>query len=543
MYKLLVADDEDLDRKLVRLMLEGNTQFEIIGEAKDGLAAVSQAKELEPDLILMDIRMPNKNGLDAAKEIKSLSQAKIIFLTAHDDFEYAKEAIRGKASAYLLKPIDQDELLKTLTQAARELEAETQQEQRLAQLKYELETNLDVIRTRFFNDLLEGSLSETIHDHFKERLSLLNLALIPNTVVVFKLADLSKQVKAPYIMYELSRHEIWNDLVNNLKKFFANNLLLSDSCGSNYRVAAGPITGETRHNELLRLLSALQEELQAKYALSFSAGIGGVCPSVLEIAKSYEEAMIALSSFDSGEDTIICYEDLGEKGNAISYPSYLEQQLLLAIRSGNLEKSLKLSGRFLSFFVDKVELDMGKMLASEIILKATRLLTTSGIKKSNKVEEQLTMTRELMEIANWVQLTAWLRKQIQQLVGTVISVRGTRKYIIIEKAQRFLEEHFAEELTLDKAANYLGISPCYFSTIFKEVTGTSFSDQLMHLRMEKAKELLKDPNFVVSEVGYKVGFNDPAYFSRAFKRIVGFSPTFYRGSNLNSSLNACEKNR
>ena len=127
-------------------MLEGNCQFKIVGEATDGLEAIRKARELEPDAILMDIRMPNKNGLDAAKEIKSfLSRTKIIFLTAYDDFHYAKGAIEGKASAYLLKPIEQEELLEKLSNVAQELTTEAQQAQRMARLMSEIEANLDLI--------------------------------------------------------------------------------------------------------------------------------------------------------------------------------------------------------------------------------------------------------------------------------------------------------------------------------------------------------------------------------------------------------------
>jgi two-component system response regulator YesN len=391
MYKLFVVDDEELDRKLVKLMLEGNCQFKIVGEATDGLEAIRKARELEPDAILMDIRMPNKNGLDAAKEIKSfLSRTKIIFLTAYDDFHYAKGAIEGKASAYLLKPIEQEELLEKLSNVAQELTTEAQQAQRMARLMSEIEANLDLIRTRFFNELLAGVWSgdEPAHEYFNERLSFLKLDVLPDTVIVFKIGEfLKKQAKTPYIFFELSRYEVLNYITNRLKTYFTDNLLSSDSFAANYLTVAVPVLDAARRKKLLDLLREMQQYIQAKYSISFSAGIGSPCHDILHIAKSYEEAMIALTSFDSTEDVVICYEDLGEKESIISYSSYLEQQLLLTIRAGNLEKAQKLIGRFLSFFVNKTELEMGKMVASEIILKASRFLSTSRIKKLNTDED------------------------------------------------------------------------------------------------------------------------------------------------------------
>lgn len=530
MYKLLIVDDEELDRKLVRLMLEGETQFEIVGEAEDGLAAIKLAQKLEPDIILMDIRMPDKNGLDAAKEIKaSLGKVKIIMLTAYDDFHYAREAISGKASAYLLKPIDQEELLETLSRTARELEEENIEKQKQAQVKAEFDANIDVIRTRFFNDLLEGSWKDHgIYEDLEERLALLQLVVLPNVVVVFKLEEgLNRQEKAPYVFYELLRHEIFIHLKNTLKEYFRNSFLLSDSFRSNYILAAVPENNEIQKKELLQLLSDWQRKIQEAYSIPIAIGIGRTYERIFEIAKSYEEAMIAISS-NMGEGSLICYDDLGEEGNMTSYPSYLEEQLLLAIRTGNLNESMKLVEHFLSYFIDKVDLKMGKLLVSETLLKAMRVVIVSGTAELKAIEDQLEITKQLVAMDNWVELSSWLRHKIQNLVELVVAAKGSRKYKLVQRSEEYLKEHYGRDLSLDEVSSDLQISSCYFSSIFKEVTGSSFSDYLLDLRIAKAKELLGNPLLTISEVGYKVGFNDPAYFSRVFKRIVGVSPTFFR---------------
>jgi two-component system response regulator YesN len=531
MYKLLIVDDEELDRQLVRLMLADHNQFEIVGEAEDGLAAISLSQRLEPDIILMDIRMPDKNGLDAAKEIKSfLAKVKIIMLTAYDDFQYAKEAIAGKASAYLLKPIDEDELLETLSHVVHELEEEKKQKQRLTQLKTELDTNMSAIRTRFFNDILEGFWrDEGSYEHLDERMNLLGLGEIPDTVLVFKVDGIQKQgEKNSYSFFEIYRHEILNLLCSSLESFSPNSLLFSDSFGSSYIIFALPLNETTQKQDLLQLLTKLSAKVEEEYSISLKIGIGGRCQDLFELAKSYEEAMIALSSINPDEGRISCFNDTGEQDKVTSYPKYLENQLLLSIQAGNLEAATKLVGNLLSFFVDKVELEKGKHLVSAILQKASRVITASDAAEVNILEDQSELAKQLVAFTNWAQLSFWLRKQIQKLLEVVVLARGARKYKIVEKAQKYLEENYAEDLGLERVAKHLDISPCYFSSIFKEVTNVSFSDYLMEVRMGKAKELLADPQFTISEVSYKVGFNDPAYFSRVFKREVGRSPTFYR---------------
>src|SRR5215510_167156 len=100
---LVVDDHEDL-RKVLRSMLQEKTECVVIGEASDGLQAIEQAKELQPDLILLDLSLPKLNGMEAARQIRRLSpHSKIVFLSQDSSFEFVQEALRLGAAAYLLK--------------------------------------------------------------------------------------------------------------------------------------------------------------------------------------------------------------------------------------------------------------------------------------------------------------------------------------------------------------------------------------------------------------------------------------------------------
>lgn len=110
MYKVLVVDDEPLARARLRRLLKRVTDAEVVGEASDGLQAVEQATSLHPDVILMDIQMPHRTGLDAATLIMGQQNPApaIIFCTAYDQF--ALDAIKSSAVAYLMKPVAAEEL-------------------------------------------------------------------------------------------------------------------------------------------------------------------------------------------------------------------------------------------------------------------------------------------------------------------------------------------------------------------------------------------------------------------------------------------------
>ena len=100
---LIVDDHEDL-RKLLRLMLQAKTECVVVGEASDGLQAIEQAKELQPDLILLDLSLPKLNGIEAGRRILKISpQSKIVFLSQDSSIEIVRGALRLGAAGYLLK--------------------------------------------------------------------------------------------------------------------------------------------------------------------------------------------------------------------------------------------------------------------------------------------------------------------------------------------------------------------------------------------------------------------------------------------------------
>jgi DNA-binding NarL/FixJ family response regulator len=110
--RIVIADDQALVRSGFRLIIEGRSDLEVVGEAEDGLQAVALVQELEPDVILLDIRMPNLDGIEATKRIvASTSHTRVLVLTTFDLDEYIYGAVRAGASGFLLKDVRPPELI------------------------------------------------------------------------------------------------------------------------------------------------------------------------------------------------------------------------------------------------------------------------------------------------------------------------------------------------------------------------------------------------------------------------------------------------
>jgi AraC-like DNA-binding protein/ligand-binding sensor protein len=127
-----------------------------------------------------------------------------------------------------------------------------------------------------------------------------------------------------------------------------------------------------------------------------------------------------------------------------------------------------------------------------------------------------------------VKLLTIFAQHLAMLGNQVFFQQENAESPVIKRAREFIHEHQAEDLSLGQVAKAVNTSTFYFCKIFKKYTGISFTDYLSRVRIEKAKNLLLNPNLRVSEIAYEVGFQSLTHFNRVFKRILGQSPTEYR---------------
>ena len=168
MIKVLIVDDEMLVRYGLFTTIDWESYgFEIVGDAKNGKVALELVNELQPDIIISDIRMPIMDGLEFICELKNRGiEKEVVILSGYDDFNYAKKALEYGASAYLLKPIENDELINVLLKLKNKLENRN----RLMQTIEGFNEGLEILKQKFLIDLINGEYNK--FDSIKEKLDL-----------------------------------------------------------------------------------------------------------------------------------------------------------------------------------------------------------------------------------------------------------------------------------------------------------------------------------------------------------------------------------
>jgi AraC-like DNA-binding protein len=129
-----------------------------------------------------------------------------------------------------------------------------------------------------------------------------------------------------------------------------------------------------------------------------------------------------------------------------------------------------------------------------------------------------------------VRLLEIFAKHLSVMANQILVEQQNEEPPMITRAKRFIGEHQADSISLDQIAKTLKVSTFYFCKMFKKATGLTFTDYLSRTRVERAKNLLLNPNVRVSEVAYDCGFISLTHFNRVFKKVVGKSPTFYRNT-------------
>jgi len=518
-YKVLICDDEPLEREVLSLIIErSKLPFRTVGEAKNGFEAVEKAEKMNPDVVLMDIKMPGKDGLRASEEIKSLlPNSKIIIITAYDEFEFVKEALKIGSVDYLLKPIRPEEFTAMLKKLMAMFEKERSSLKREEELKKAMKKAEKMIKTGILASLIMGEVkTEEEVDVLKMQARLLNISTLPNAVLYIEPNIDELQPMAEYLRYEIFK--VVENTIKEAEDAFLMNLGEAIIIG----------VSDEKVN-VLELSSAIQKSIEEKTEILVTVGIaenreGYVNRKIYEEAKSNAH----LGRFFLGGKIVTKeeMEELFRSGEEIDDDK--EEKLLDCIALANSSEAEKVFEEIMSDLVIKTK---GSMLQcqtrlAEIMILIWRRVRQLGWIDGKKYHLYFNYLKRLSKVQSLSALNQCGKNFLNDIFLFNANLKESKS--VVDQVVKYINENYYKDLKLKEITKMIFINTEHFSRLFKKEVGCTYAEYLTRVRIESAKKYLSNPSISVADAAKKVGYQDPNYFSKVFKKVVGITPTEYR---------------
>lgn len=527
--KIFIVDDEYLIRNLIKMRIKWEElDMEIVGESPDARQALEMIDALVPDIIFTDICMPFMDGIEFSKNvIEKYPHVKIVVITGHDEFDYAKRSIKLGISDFLLKPINAEEIKRVALELKRKIEAERTQIKAYEKLKQHLEQNLPYLKEKFMIQLLQGELST---------------GEIADKLVYFRL-----DVNPEYDYFQTAVVEVSSSIkVKDAGE--ENSILLDIKCAERIR----QITREDDYtwtffdnsrkivlmsnNEALDLTDcceAIKTMIINSCNCFVCIGIGSRVHGIENIKISYHEACDALNyKVVIGKNQVINYSDItySNEVSRRSIPNKAEK-IDFYIKAGMKEKMYELIEELFAedCYCSAVTVENLRLEAFDVLSACMHVLLELKIDGSSLWEYPTQAYEQVSRIDNLVELKSYIKSLITRVINKVHSINEKKANSLIMQICEYIQSNMSNsELSLSVVAKEFFISSSHLCRLFKQGTNQTFVEYLTKVRMESAVKILMETNLKVYEIGERIGINDSHYFSIIFKKYTGCSINEFR---------------
>lgn len=527
MYKLLIVDDEPIERETLSMIVSRCFEdIKVVGEASNGREAIVKAQELKPDIIFMDIKMPGISGIEAAQAIKAGNRMiKIVLVTAYDYFEYARESLKIGIDDFLLKPVLKEDIVDSIGKMTAKINSEKKQLQFDENVRLKLKELGSFIQSELISSILLRADEKQIQEYFHlidVKFTLGYGMLVSSDTsesMVFASEGVRKKIYGRRV-YEKLIHKLDEMCVHYISSIINNFLYL-------IILMERPDSEYNQKIYSLHLANTLGEYIKNEIGVDISIGIGMISTSEDKLFGSFLEAQLALNYVVNSE-RVIHFSDIDVEIDYKEYPYHIEKFLCDMIIKCDAAESKAALEKLLEWVIANCAsiMDIRQKLF-EIIIMITRPAAIfehidSTLLDASRYYEEVKNIQSVNEIG------IYMNRIVTELIDGINKVRQINSNRQISKAIEFIHKNYMNEIDLEEVAKEVSLSPHYFSRLFKQETGENFVDYLTRYRMETAKKHLMEKNFSIKDVSYNVGYNDPNYFSKLFKKYFGVNPSEFK---------------
>ncbi|QJD83507.1 response regulator [Cohnella herbarum] len=531
--KALIIDDEKHVREAIRLLVPwDNFGITDILEAADGQAAIRLIESEKPAIIFTDMMMPHLGGVEIlAWAVEHAPCSKIIVISGHDDFEFVRQTVKYGGMDYLLKPIDETQLLAALSKAIVEWTSDEEARSRNRTQNMEINQLKPVYLDKFFSTLLNEPL-----DHSIIQETLQQQFGTTRPIVEARLCMLSLELTPPFIRDKFAAG--WDLLIFSLINI-CNEFLRDRKSGFAFRHWG-------QENEIIillwkdtdraeNLLTEINEGIYKVLKTRFCFGVGNVVAFPGQLQTSYKQARAAirLRNLRSTGKWIQCFSALETvPKNSIFFTEH-EQKIRYAVLSGDKEL---LSPAFEAWFKAVEQCEIINLEQIQLWWQEFRLAQSmwkKGCSDPAAVPGETQLTAVLdnngdFTLAEWK--ASYLREALS--ISELLSDEAGSSSSSMQAIAKYIDQFLHEELSLQDISNRFFLSREYISRKFKQEMNENLTDYITRARIDRAKKLLADTPLKIAQISEMVGFQDEKYFSKVFKKGTDCSPNEYRKHRL-----------
>ncbi|WP_339265887.1 response regulator [Paenibacillus sp. FSL R5-0470] len=539
--RILIVDDEKIVRIALSTLIKWDEYgFKLMGAVADGYKALEVIESESIDIVIMDLVMPNMDGLELIRTLNERKfTGKFVVLSNYDDYAYVREAMKLGAEDYMLKlTLKPDELILLLKKISEQLLMERELKEQDIHMKIKLnETQLQQ-RNTIWRELLLDQEQDMVYLLQETQKYEIPFDRLAGNLIMIRIDDYVEALSNGKINNKrLLSFSIANIVKETVSDHFAFDFIEMES--HQYIVIVYEQTGYSDESSWLLLMNNLVQMLKLYLNLSVSVTLSDAFVGLKQLREQYTLCLRAsTNNFYTGPASVLVagHSKLTQSLHSINYVEWLDQ-VKAAVEVGNTKlvlenisilfneaKQIKWDPSALKFHLLGLLSDL-----DNLVLKwNTQVLSFTEQNRVGATTLLESFESDISQAESMEGLSLSIEQAMQEAINLLYQVKSNiyRKEVL--RITEILQENVENKITLDRLAQEVNMNVNYLCRVFKQDTGRSIVQYMNELKINKAIELLKLPDTRIKEVASQVGIDDPFYFNRVFKKIVGLSPSDFR---------------
>ncbi|WP_312149802.1 response regulator [Paenibacillus odorifer] len=525
--RVLLADDEPVIlRGLKKLISWEKLGLTIVGEASDGIELKQQIEDCDPDLIISDISMPGYTGIDIIREIHEAGRAvKVIFISAYQEFTYARQALQYGALDYLVKPVNKNQLEQVVSKAVSLIRQETEGERNKEKLNHYEQRNRRLTIEELLDKLTDGNKGTA------------------DTLLDMGIIALSRYVSICLVETDESSGQPsrWEERERKLIDFALSNIIKEtvEQSDNSYMFRKGErfciLLQHEYAEEPARIALDLHDKITSFLKLKVTLGVGNPVDGMDDADESYRQALKALNyKYFTGPNRVIpVKESRYESETLIQAPLHeIQSALGIAMKLQHKEQIEQECLRLFQTIRQTAGGNRNQAVSTvyNTFLQLEQELIQFGVEAGPSLQDTNPILERLANYSTFQEVEEDFRVLLNKMSGQIGSRMGSKELKQLSQVKTYIEEHYPENITLESMAGMMFMNSYYFSSFFKKHTGQNFKNYVTEVRMNHALRLLLQSDMMVYEIADSVGYNNARHFSDMFKKKYGKLPQEYKQS-------------